>query len=182
MKPGFKFTAMRKVAMFAVLTFSAAALLITFNGSVRAAVKNTFVTWMRELAIIDFSEEEAVPTEKETLLDELSDSVSLDIENIPAGYTFDSKKEDGDSTLYTYKKGDDFVVIELIPTDPAGVIHSTENHKYSEIVIGKSEVYMFYNESERTGSIIFGNSEVTVIIGGAAERETLIAFAEEMIN
>ena len=37
---------------------------------------------------------------------------------------------------------------------------------------------MFYNEDERTGSIVFGNSNVTVIVGGIAERYVLVEFAE----
>lgn len=181
-KPGIKFTAMRKVAMFAFTTLTAVALLVTLNGNVRAAIKNTFVTWMRELAIIDFSDDETVTTKEETPQAILSEKYYIKANEVPDGYTFDVKNTDGDSTLYTYKNGSDFVVVEIIPTDPAGVIHSTEKHQYSEIYIGKTEVYMFYNEDERTGSIVFGNSNVTVIVGGVADRDVLIDFAEEIIE
>ncbi len=181
-KPGFKFTAMRKVAMFAVVTLTAVTLLVTLNGNVRAAVKNTFVSWMRELAIIDFSDGDAATTEKETPQANLSEKYYIKANEVPDGYTFDVKNTDGDSTLYTYKNGSDFVVVEIIPTDPAGVIHSTEKHQYSEIYIGKTEVYMFYNEDERNGSIVFGNRNVTVIVGGVADRDVLIDFAKEIIE
>lgn len=172
------FTSLRKVAVFAVLIVSAAVILASFNGEVRAAMKNTFVTWMRELAIIDFTKEESTETERETTFAVITDISSIKLENIPEEFTLKSSKTDGESKLYTYENGDDFIVVELIPTDPSGIIHSTEDHKYSEIAIGNTLGYLFYNEDKRSGSIIFGNSKVTVIVGGVADREVLIEFAK----
>lgn len=167
---------LRRAAVFALAVLSALTLTVTLNEDVRATVQNKFISWISGIAVIDFSDSEDKGTVRDT-------SIEIDESVIPEGFEKTAEIRKDDEVFYRYRHPDgDFVIIEVIMSEPAVVIHRSEEHRYSEIYLGSYEAYSFYNEEEHSGSILYGDNDRTVIISGNTDYETLLSVARGLIG
>ena len=169
---GKKSTLQRVAVLVAVIT-ATASVLGSVNSEAAASVFKSVISYFKSAVLITPS---GTPQESETL----EPSIPL---AVPEGFRVtEEKREEETHFIHLKNSGGDFVIIEIRPTNPAGVIHGTEGVTYSEIKLGEHTGYMFYSESERKGSVILGDARTTVTVSGICDSDVLLQLARGLVE
>ncbi len=141
---------------------------------IRATVEDGIVKYIEQGFNIDFTE----ARDKRGI--DISETV---IGYIPAGFELisDRTEETDDSLSYTYmNENGEYIVIDILASSDIELITEDEHHELKFRNIGKYNGYIAYSDSQKQGSVYFGNSYFTVAISGMTDRNQLIKIAENI--
>lgn len=161
---------------------------------VRAAVVNAFITWYDTYIQIDFSKipedtaqidgtTDTVPADKEPEpVTENKDIYDLEIGYIPDGFELSQSDENINYREYIYyNKSDQYLVVGIYLSKETEIAISKEDDaEYEKIKLNDTDAYIYYVESDKTGSITYSNSVYLVNITGIIEKDELIKIAENI--
>ncbi len=141
---------------------------------IRATVGDSIVKYIEEGFNIDFTG--------------AKDRTRVDIEEtvigyIPEGFELleDRTVEDSDTLSYSYiNQEGEYIVIDILASSDIELITEDYHHDLKYLDIGKYTAYISYSETQKQGSVYFGNSSFTVAISGMTDREELIKIAENI--
>lgn len=150
--------------------------LLATSAKVRAAIVDTVVEWYDKYIKIDFGNASDADTDTE-----MPDFKSLNIAYIPDGFeqTSSDESEYSREYLYTADNGD-YVFIGIYSSESTQLAADIEYSEYEKITINGNDAYIMYDEAERMGMAVIGNSEYTVFITSFSERSDLIKIAENI--
>lgn len=163
----------KAAAVLLCLSLAGFGLVMTDPG-IRATVGDSIVKYIEEGFNIDFTE--------------AKDSASIDIDETLIGYIPDGfellperTEEKEDSLSYSYMNADGkYIVIDILASSDIELITEDEHHDLKLHHIGGYTGYISYSESQRSGSVYFGNRSFTVAISGMTDRAELIKIAENI--
>ncbi len=141
---------------------------------IRATVGDSIVKYIEEGFNIDFTE--------------AKDPTSIDIAEtvigyIPEGFELlpDRTEEKIDSLSYSYMNADgEYIVIDILASSDIELITEDEHHELKYFNIDGYTGYISYSDTQKQGSVYFGNRSFTVAISGMTDREELIKIAENI--
>ena len=141
---------------------------------IRATVGDNIVKYIEQGFNIDF-------TEANDYRDIEINKTEIDY--IPEGFELvsDRTEESADSLSYTYMNGaGEYIVIDILSSSDIELITEDEHHGLVFHNIGKYNGYISYSDTQKQGSVYFGNSYFTVAISGMTDRDELIKIAENI--
>lgn len=190
---------LRRVAMVCLVVLSVAfGVLITVEG-VRDEIKNTIITWYEKCVNFDYSssdvpaptkentaESEKDPNETEGNGDDTENSETVGMYDLTIGYV-PSRFELADVTETPYQReyiyyleNGDYLIIEIADSNAADISFDSEQSEYEKFTIDGREIHVLYNETEKCGNVITGNSSYYIAVGGMCEKEELIKIIENI--
>lgn len=106
----------------------------------------------------------------------------FDIGYIPEGFEETSRTEElGFREYIYYSKTGDYLLICMCDSESAGLAQDSEQHEYEKIILNDTvDAYIFYNDAERSGTIVWGNDIYTIDITGLIDKDELIKVAENI--
>ena len=162
-----------RVAVLAATVTAVAVIFVGINGGVAASVLDSVISYFRSVAVITPAE-----TSPESEVLEFASPPEA-----PDGFCVTEEKTEEETYFIRYKNTvGDFIIVEVRPTNPSGVIHGTDGNTYGEVKIGDFTGYMFYSEGERKGSVIFGDAKTTVTVSGICDSDVLLQLARELVE
>ena len=148
--------------------------LIMIDPDIRATVGDSIVKYIEDGFNIDFTES----TDNESI-----DIPETSIGYIPEGFELleDRTEEGTDSLSYSYmNRSGEYIVIDILSSSDIELVSENEHHDLKLHHIGEYTGYIAYSETQRQGSVYFGNSRFTVAISGMTSRDELIKIAENI--
>ncbi len=143
---------------------------ITFGNSVYA-VQISFTADKEEAIKIA---ESIVPRETVTYKD-------LNIGYIPEGFELVDSTEKDSIKNYTYvSDSGQFYYISISQSDFSAILVDIEKHDYEAGTINGNDAYFFYNEEEKSGSVVVGNADYAIMITFTGNMEEAIKIAENI--
>jgi len=184
----------KRIALVLITTVTVLAGILMLHEDVRAAVVNAFITWYDTYIQIDFSKipedtaqidgtTDTVPADKEPEpVTENKDIYDLEIGYIPDGFELSQSDENINYREYIYyNKSDQYLVIGIYLSEETVISISKEDDaEYEKIKLNDTDAYIYYVESDKTGSITYSNSVYLVNITGIIEKDELIKIAENI--
>lgn len=173
----------RAAVIFLCIVSLSFAVLMT-NSEVRAAVVDAVITWYEDHVRFDFSksDKEPEPIIKDDGEEFIPSFNDLSIGYVPDRFELTSDEETGHHREYVYyAENGDYFVIAIYDSRTTGIGADTEYVEYEPIKINGNDGHILYNEEERYGVLIFGNSQYTVMLSAMCEKSELIEVAESII-
>ena len=184
----------KRIALVLITTATVLAGILMLHEDVRAAVVNAFITWYDTYIQIDFSKipedtaqidgtTDTVPADKEPEpVTENKDIYDLEIGYIPDGFELSQSDENINYREYIYyNKSDQYLVVGIYLSKETEIAISKEDDaEYEKIKLNDTDAYIYYVESDKTGSITYSNSVYLVNIAGIIEKDELIKIAENI--
>lgn len=175
----------RAATVCLVLLSLAFGVIITAEG-VREEIADTVMTWFEKHANFDYSKSnESAETDKNSnetdKNDVVSDMQNLKIGYIPQGFELSSSTEENILREYLYfAENGDYLLIGIYDSESSETGLDNENTEYEAVTIDGREIHVFYDEVERIGNVITGNSSYYIAITGICEKEELIKIIENI--
>ncbi len=172
----------RAAVIFLCIVSLSFAVLMT-NSGVRAAVAEAVVTWYEDHVRFDFSKSEDVPEDTQGgEKDDVTDVEDLTVGYIPEGFDEASRTEESGYRQYIYyNENGEHLLIVICDSKYTEMEQDSEQHEYEEIILnGNIKAHLFYNDEERSGTIIYGNNVYTVDVTGLIDKDELIKVAENI--
>ncbi|MBR6682278.1 MAG: DUF4367 domain-containing protein [Clostridia bacterium] len=188
---------LRRVAVVFLVLVSITFGVLMIDADVRASVRNAVVKWYDKYAQISFSESadkqettdinnfvdttDVPETEQTPETEEIPDMKDLKVGYVPEGFELLSSNETETLREYTYfSQNGDYIMIGVYSSSVAEAAIDIEYSKYEETYINGNEAFILYRESDRVGSLVFGNSKYMVCINSICDRSDLIKVAENI--
>ena len=167
---------LRRAAAAVLVAVSLSFGLLATSAKVRAAIVDTVIEWYDKYIKIDFGNASDADTDTE-----IPGFESLNINYIPDGFEQASSDESeyAREYLYTADNGD-YVFIGIYSSESTQLAADIEYSEYDKITINGNEAYIMYDEVERMGAAVIGNSEYTVSITSVSEKSDLIKILENI--
>ncbi|MBR6514365.1 MAG: DUF4367 domain-containing protein [Clostridia bacterium] len=172
-KPVWMGYTVKAAAIILCVSLSGFGLLMTDSG-IRAAVTENVVKYIEEGFNIDFTQAQD---------DQTIDIAGTVIGYIPEGFELINERteENADSLSYSYvNDSGEYIVIDILTSSDIELMSEDEHHDLGYLNIDGYTAYISYSDSQRQGSVYFGNSYFTVAISGMTDREELIKIAENI--
>ncbi len=148
---------------------------MSLSTEVRSAVSNAIVGWFDKFARVSFGEEPVVPAK---VIENVGD---FEIGYVPDGLELVDSTEDDDGREYTYTSDDGrFMFIGIYSPDSTTYTADIEISEYDTISVNDKLGHIFYNDDEKSGSIVLENNEHTIIISCILDNSELIKVAENI--
>ncbi len=161
----------RAAAIILCVSLAGFGLMMTDPG-IRATVGDSITKFVDEYINIDFSES--------------SKEQPVDISKAEIGYipeSFELKEDLSDdqklSMVYT-DSSDNYLFIDVVASGEIFISYERDEHNVTYININGYDGYITYDETNRQGSVCWGNSNFTVVISGFTSRDELIKTAENI--
>lgn len=168
---------LKRAAIIMLITVSVAFGILLTSEDVRAAIAETFITWYEDYINFDFSKSD-IPADPEKPVDLLEVIANTEFTYIPSGFELIQAIEEDYDRTYIYMNGDDKSLVVGI-TMSNGTGFAVDNRSEYEILsINGKEMYIFYNEAENAGNIVYGNRDYIVTISAVLPKEEMIKVAE----
>ena len=191
---------LKRVATVCLVVLSVAfGVLITVEG-VREEIADTVMTWLDKYTNFDYSksnvsalpgknnseaeennseaEENNSDTNADVVLQYIAD---LNIGYIPEGFELSESIEDTWYREYVYyNEVGDFLFIGIYDSESSETGIDNEDVEYEKLTIDGREIHVFYDEVERTGTVITGNNMYYIAMTGMCEKEELIKIIENI--
>ena len=115
-------------------------------------------------------------------MDETKGIYDLTINYIPPNYVLKEWMEESDYRSYDYYNSveDKYLSISIGYSNSTESDVDSEHTEMTEITVGKYKGYLFYNETEKSGSIIFGDKNIMFSLGGYFSKEELMKIAQSI--
>ena len=108
-------------------------------------------------------------------------SDDLNIGYIPKGFELTSSDERSGHREYMYTSDNgDYITIGIYASKYSGIGVDSENTEYEVISVNGREAHLMYDENDRCGVLLFGNSEYYVSITALTDKSELIKIAENI--
>ena len=172
----------RAAVIFLCIVSLSVAVLMT-NSGVRAAVADAVVTWYEDHVRFDFSKSEDVPEDTQEGEKDDIGVEDMTVGYIPEGFEEASRTEDSGYRQYIYyNENGEHLLIVICDSKNTEMEQDSEQHEYEEIILnGNIKAHLFYNDEERSGTIIYGNNVYTVDVTGIIDKDELIKVAENIL-
>ena len=167
------------VCILAVVALSFAVLMT--SSKVQAAVSETVVEWYDKYIIVNlrYLDKEDDNNDKSMFAD--VDVGELEIGYIPEGFFLLNSQESESLRFYTYENTDGkIIVINISNSDENSSNLDNENTQYEEAEINGMKAFVVYSEDEHFGSIIWGDTSITVNLSGDLSKDELVLIAENI--
>ena len=172
---------LKRIAIIALAVISAAFGVLMTNEGVRAAIVESFITWYDKYVEFDFSRYEEPEKEEEGETDPLAAIDALVIGYIPKGFELTSSDEKSGHREYMYTSDNgDYITIGIYDSKYSDIGVDSENTEYEVISVNGREAHLMYDENDRCGVLLFGNSEYYVSIMALTDKSELIKIAENI--
>lgn len=120
-------------------------------------------------------------TEDKEQTQEVKDIYKFEIGYIPDGFELMGADESSTYRNYTYyNKIGEYLNFYLATSGTTEIFSSIEKAECNKITVNGNDAYILYYDSEKNGTIMFGNSVYTVLVSGVIEKNELIKIAESI--
>ena len=184
---------LKRVAVVCLIILSVTfGTLLTVEG-VREEIADTVMSWFDKYAKFDYSKSNvsALPGKNNSEAEENNSDTNADvvfqymydlkIGYIPEGFELSESFEETEYREYFYyNEVGELLLIGIYNSEFSSVGVDNEDVEYEKIITDGREIHVFYDEVERTGNVITGNSSYYIAITGVCEKEELIKIIENI--
>ena len=147
--------------------------LLMTNTKVRAAVKNAVVEFFGQFVKINLSNSD---NDKG-----IADIGKTEVHYIPVGFSLDNYDLTPDSKWLFYTDNDGRTInIMIYNSSDTEIDVDNEYTGYEKTEINGYEGYILYDDADQSGTIVFGDKNVTVTVSAIIEKEELINIAKSI--
>ncbi len=162
---------LRRIAAVIVVVLGAGAVLMLAAPEVRAAVRDTVVTFFDRFADFRFSEK--------------SEPVELGehaLYYLPEGYVLTSQKEMSFYSFYTFSNGTDEIYLRCMLSDFSTIALDTENHTVQEAEIpGYTAYTQTADVPGNENTVVWGDEEHAFVLSGMLPVKELLKMARGLL-
>lgn len=165
---------LKRVAVIFLSIITVSFALLMTNTEVRAAVKRAVVEFFEQFVKINLSNSDSDKNE-------IIDIEKVGVNYIPKGFLLENYDITPDLKWFFYTDGGEGSInITINKSSDTEINVDNELTDYEKAEINGYEAYILYDESDQTGTVVFGDKNVTITVSAILEKSELLKIAENI--
>lgn len=163
----------QRAAVIALCVISVGFAVLMTDPGIRGSVGGTVTQWIDDMVAIDFGKSPEY---------ERIDITKTSVGYIPKGFeVIEDRSEDGFiSQTYYSAATDEYIFIDIRESSDIALFTEDAMHEFTKTQIKGYDAYITYSDSQRQGTVCFGNQYFTVAVSGMTDKDELIKTAENI--